>query len=122
MIEQARVAVTTTGTAGSASGSANSEALNGLLLDVFLDYHASAPGGTTDVTITDTARSDTILAVSNSATDARIAPRQKPVDNANSAITNAHDRFPLNGPITVAVAQSDALTNCVVAYIRYLRE
>lgn len=115
------VAVTTTGEAGSASGSADSVVLHGYLLDVYLDYHASAPGATTDVTITYKDRGDTILAVANNATDGRYAPRQKPVDNANAAITNAHDRFPLNGKLTVAVAQSDALTACVTAHIRYAR-
>ena len=57
----------------------------------------------------------------NAATDGLFTPRAKPVDNANAAITNAHDKFPLNGPLRVAVAQCDQLTDAVVAYIRYLR-
>jgi len=115
-----KVKVTTAGEAASAVGSAQTEALQGFLLDVFLDYHASAPN-TTDVTIAYTERGGNILAVANSATDGLYAPRQKPVDNANSAITNAHDRFPLNQPLTISVAGSDALTACVTAHIRYLR-
>jgi len=115
-----KIKVTTTGTAASAVGSAQTEALHGFLLDVFLDYHASAPG-TTDVTIAYTERGGNLLAVANNATDGLYAPRQKPVDNANSAIAAAHDRFPLNQPLTISVAESDALTACVTAHIRYLR-
>ncbi len=115
-----RVTVTTTGSAGAAIGNTDSEVLTGLLLDVFLDYNASAPG-TTDVTVSYKTRGGNVLVVSNNATDGLYHPRAKPVDNANGAITNAHDRFALNGKLNVAVAQADALTACVVAYIRYLR-
>lgn len=117
------VTVTTTGSAGSAAGAADSEIINGLLLDIYLDFHASAPN-TTDTTIkysTSGPDMGNILVVTNSNTDALIAPRQKPVDNANAAITNAHAMFPVNGKINVALAQSDALTGAVVAYIRYLK-
>jgi len=120
-IAQEIVRVNTTGAAGSALGQADSPVLHGFLLDIFLDYHASAPAGTTDVTISFKNRGGNVLAVANAATDALFTPRVKPVDNANAAITNAHDRFPLNGPLTVAVAQCDQLTDAVVAYIRYLR-
>ena len=114
-----RVAVTTVGEDASATGSTTSNAMQGYLLDIYLDFHADAPAETTDVTVAFATRGGNVLAVTNSATDALIAPRQKPVDNANSAITNAHDRFALNDALTVTVAQSDALTDCVVAYIRY---
>ena len=117
----AGVKVTTTGDAGSATGSANSPVLNGELMSIYLDYHASAPGGTTDVTVTYATRGGNVLAVSNSATDALFHPRAAAVSNANAAITNAHDRFPLNDRLTVSVAQSNALTDCVVAYITYRR-
>ncbi len=119
-ISTVKIKVTTTGGDGAATGSAQTEALHGFFVDVFLDYHASAPG-TTDVTIAYTERGGNILAVANNATDGLYAPRQKPVDNANAAITNAHDRFPLNQPLTISVAESNALTACVTAHIRYLR-
>jgi hypothetical protein len=114
------VAVTTTGVAGSATGSGTSAAMNGLLWDVYLDYHASCPV-TADVTIAYADRGGNILVVSNNATDGLYHPRAKPVDNANAAITNAHDKFALHGALTVSVAQADALTACVTAYITYLR-
>lgn len=114
------VKVTTTGSDGSATGSATSAVLKGLLLDIYLDFHASAPN-TTDTTVVFAERGGNILVVSNSVTDGLFHPRAKPVDNANAAITNAHDKFALNGRITVSLADCNALTNAVVAYIRYLR-
>ena len=116
-----KVSVTTTGSDGSATGSANSPSMNGLLLDIYLDFHGSAPAGTTDTTISYEDRGGNIWAITDSATDVLVAPRVKPVDNANSAITNAHDKFALSGKLTVTVAQCNALTGAVVAYIRYLR-
>jgi hypothetical protein len=113
------VKVTTAGGAGAATGSATSGTLVGLLLDIYLDFHASAPA-TTDTTIAYAGLGGSLLVVTDSATDALIAPRQKLVDKANAAITNSFAMFPLNGPLTVSVAQSDALTDCVTAYIRYL--
>ena len=114
------IRVTTTGSAGSASGSATSPAIPGFLLDIYLDFHASAPA-TTDTTISFATRGGNLLAVSNSATDALIAPRQKLVDNANAAITNSHAPFALGDGITVALAQCDALTDALVVYIRSLK-
>jgi len=114
------VAVTTVGSAGAALGSGTIDGMMGQLLDVYLDFHADAPGGTTDTTIAYTTRGGNILAVSNSATDALIAPRQKLVDNANAAISDSHALFPMNQGLTVSVAQSDALTACVTAHFRIL--
>lgn len=111
------VPVTTTGSAGSATGSADTPLLTGELLDVYLDFHASAPA-TTDTTIAFSTRGGNVLAVANSATDGMFHPRCKPVDNANAAITNAHDKFFLNDKLTVSLAQCDALTAAVTAYIR----
>jgi hypothetical protein len=116
------IKVTTAGGAGVAAGNASLlRKIKGFLLDIFLDYNAAAPA-TTDVTITQVDRpGGNLLVVSNNATDGLYTPRTKPVDNANAPITNAFDKFPINGTINVAVAQCDALTDAVVAYIRYLR-
>lgn len=110
------IPVTTTGSAGSATGSATSELILGYLVDVYLDYHASAPS-TTDVTISFATRGGNILVVSNSATDALYHPRALPVDNAGTSIT-APTPFLLNDKVTVSVAGSDALTGAVTAYLR----
>lgn len=110
--------ITTTGSAGSATGSATTAALHGRLMDIYFNFHASAPG-TTDTTVAYVDYGGNILVISNSVTDALIAPRQKPVDNANAAITNAFCEFPLNGTLTISLAQCDALTDALVFYIRY---
>lgn len=119
-VQTVAVVVTTTGSAGSATGSATTEALFGELIDIYLDYHASAPA-TTDVTIAFSPRGGNILVVADSATDALIAPRQTLVTNANAAITGSYDRFMLAGPLTISVAQSDALTGAVTVYLRIYR-
>lgn len=112
------VAVTTTGSDGSATGQSNSKLIRGWIEDIFLEQHASAPG-TDDITISYEDRGGNILVVTDLSADALYHPRAKPVDNANAAITNAHTNFFVDGLITVAVAQSDALTDAVKAYIRY---
>lgn len=119
-IAQETVTVTTTGSAANATGSGTSTALTGFLLDIFLDYHASAPA-TTDVTIAyDEPDNGNITVYSNSATDVLLMPRKNAVDVAGAAVSGVYDLYPLNGRVTVSVAGSDALTNCVTARIRYL--
>lgn len=113
------ITVNTTGSAGSATGSADSGLLPGELLDVYLDYNALAPA-TTDVTIAFKGRGGNILAVSNANTDSLFAPRIKPVDNAGAAITDAYDRFALYDKVTVTVGDCDQLTGAVTAYLRVM--
>ena len=113
------VTVTTVGADGSGAGAASTKAMMGFLLDIKLDYHASAPA-TTDLTVAD-AQGNTVYAKSDSVTDVLVAPRQKLVDNAGAAITDSHDRFPLMGKLTFTLAQSNALAAALVATVRYLR-
>ncbi len=116
-IEYQQVHVNTTGAAGSATGSAQSIPINGLLLDVYLDYHASAPA-TTDVTISD-AIFGNVVVKSNNATDCKLAPREQLCD-VNAADTGLYDMIPINGQLTIAVAQADELADCLVATIRWM--
>jgi hypothetical protein len=111
------VKVTTTGSAGSASGSAETIPIEGFLLDMYIDYHASAPA-TTDVTISDPVFGN-LLVVSNNATDGKYAPREPNCDAAGAA-NGLYDLIPLNSKLTVAVAQANALTDCVVVTLRYM--
>jgi len=112
-----RVAITTAGAAGSAVGSGSTIPINGYLLDVYLDYHASCPA-TADVTIADAVFGNLVVK-SNYATDAWLAPRKQTCDQA-AADTGLYDLIPLNGALTISIAQADALTACVVAYIRWM--
>jgi len=111
--------IDTTGGAGVAAGSAVMEITpNGFLLDVYLNYHASCPA-TADVTINDPTFGN-ILVKSNNATDICLAPRIGTVDAA-AAATGLYDLIPLNAPLTVSVAQANALTGCLVATIRWIK-
>lgn len=120
-IKSTTVSVTTTGVAGSATGSAVSEYLYGYLLDVYLNYHASAPA-TTDVTLAHTNPTlGNIFVKSNNATDIMIVPRATAQGATAADITNSFVHHNLAGTVTVSVAQSDALTDCVVVTIRWLK-
>jgi hypothetical protein len=113
------VTVTTVGEDASAAGVGKSKAMHGFLLDIKLDYAATAPA-TTDLTVTDV-DGNVVYAKTDSVTDVLVAPRQKLVDNAAAAITNSFDKFALNGPMTFTLAGSNALAAALVAKIRYLR-
>lgn len=121
MIEHHQVKVSTTGSAGSASGSAVLALPLCELVAVYLDYHASAPA-TTDVTITSPGNpaAVTILTRSNSATDGWFYPSINLHDNTAAAVTGAYAAPPIHGNLSVSVAQADALTDCVIldVYVR----
>jgi hypothetical protein len=112
------VKVTTAGGAGAATGSKTTIPVHGFLLDVYLDYHGSCPA-TADVTISDAVFGN-IVVKTNNATDVWIAPRKQTCDVA-AANTGSFDLVPVNGQLTVAVAQADALTDCLVATLRFMR-
>ena len=131
-----KVAVTTTGTTDAATGSTTTKPVFGYLLDMYLDYSASISGAATDVTLAYAAgltgeetgsqvekvavpARGNILVVSNNKTDGLYAPRQTYYDAAGAS-QGALVLYPLDGPLTVSVAGSDALTDCVIAYIRYM--
>jgi hypothetical protein len=117
MIAHETIKVTTAGGAGAAVGSAETVPIQGFLLDVFLDYHASAPV-TTDVTISDPLFGN-LVKISNVNTDVKISPREPNCD-ALGAANGLYDLIPINSKLTVSVAQADALTDCVVVTIRYM--
>jgi hypothetical protein len=116
-IAVSRIAITTAGGAGAAVGSGTTIPIMGFLLDVFLDYNAAAPA-TTDVTISDAVFGN-IVVKTNNATDIWLAPRKDTVDAA-AAATGLYDLVPLKGPLTISVAQCDALTDAVAATIRWI--
>lgn len=120
MITTIPISVTTTGTAANATGTGSTDRpIVGRVLGVYLNFHASAPA-TTDTTLRtkgNSMPSYNLLVVSNSATDAFIQVAAKPVDNANTAITNSHIPFVVADYLEIALAGSDALTNAVVAHV-----
>lgn len=115
-------AVTTTGSAGSASGNTTTtNAIVGEILELKLNYHASAPAGTTDIVVDGNTTGIDIYAKTNSATDIRKPLGVYPVDSAATALTNCLTPFPIvvAEKVKVAIAQSDALTNCVTGTLTY---
>jgi len=109
------VTVGASGAEGSGTGSADSPVMNGYLEAIHLDFSASATD-TMDVTIAYKSRGGNVLATTNTKTDVLKHPRAKPVDNANSAITNAHDRFVLNDRLTVTLAEASSSSSEVTVY------
>lgn len=114
------IPVTTTGSAGSATGTGTLafKVDMGAIDAIKIDYHASAPA-TTDVTISevDGKLEQTLLAVTDNATDGTYYPRHAIHDNAGAEISGA-GLYTVEGQIQVAVAGCDALTNAVVVHIR----
>lgn len=114
------VTVTTTGSAGSAVGSARVELPQGILIDIGLNFSASAPN-TTDTTIAfEDTRLGNILVVSNSSTDAIYHPSTAVHDAAGSAVAGATAAVVVGGYVTLALAQCDALAAALVATFRVL--
>lgn len=114
-IATVQVSVTTTGDPGAALGSASSAALYGELLDVYVDYHTSTPA-TTHVTIT--SGNDTLLTRADTATDGLFRPMVQGHDASGAAIAGAYGRIWLNGPVTVALINSDARAAAAVVTLR----
>lgn len=108
------IQVTTTGSAGSATGSTTGTNLvHGYLMGVYIDYHASAPS-TTDITISEAnGLGRTLLAVSDNATDGAYNPQCQICDNGGTAKTFYWPYYLDGVNIKVDVAQSNALAPAV---------
>lgn len=124
-VRTAKIDVTTTGSAGSAAGTAYSDKpLNGELYAVRVDWHASAPA-TSDITITVDSDDDhpavTIYAKTDANTDLWVYPVVQSTDTAGAAVASIYQHILVNGRVKVVLAQCDALTNAVRVYL-YLRE
>lgn len=108
------IKVTTTGSAGAATGTTTSTfQVRGFLMGVRNNYHASAPA-TTVVTITEAGGMQrTLLTAPASATDVTFNP-QALVNKPDGTSASFYWPFYLDGVnITVTVTLSDALTDAV---------
>lgn len=113
-IERHQFLVATTGSAGSASGSAILALPNCELLAVYIDYGA-APS-TTDLVlkaIGGDLADVTVLTLTNINTDGWYYPRVQKHDNTGSAITGDYDRPVIHNNLLATLAQADALSPCV---------
>ena len=120
-IEKHELAVSTTGSAGSATGSGILAVPLSELVAVHFDFHASAPA-TLDTTLSSSGNpaAQTFLTLTNVNTDAWYFPKLQKHDNVGAAITGDYADPVVHGNLLLDLAQADALTNCVVATI-YLR-
>lgn len=122
MIRETRIGVTTTGSAGSATGS-SIVGLHGVIDSFYITYSGSAPG-TTDTVITwiDGAGNtrETLWTKNNSVTAHTARPRVAVTDNA-AAATGGYDYYsiPNGSNIKVSVTGCDELTDAVVVYAVY---
>ena len=113
MIRQYTVVVTTTGSDGSATGSAKTDStVSGEILAIHLDFSAGQ-AATADTTIaTAHAPVRTILVTTDTATDGWYQPRAVAHDATGAAVTydGANELYtciPVNDQITISVAQAD---------------
>lgn len=121
-----KIIVTTTGADGSATGTAySSKPLSGELYALYVDWHASAPAGTSDITITvdsdDNHPAITIYAKTDSVTDAWVYPVVQSTGTDGVAVASVYQHILVSGRVKAAVAQSNALTACATVYL-YLKE
>lgn len=125
MIELIKLQVTTTGSAGSATGTATTDVeVHGEIKAVVLDYHASAPN-TTDVELyPEKTSSYKILDYDNKNTDIGLHPRKQSCKSDGTLLTLDGTRektevYVVADKLVLSVAGCNALTNAVVAYILY---
>ncbi|PKN81539.1 MAG: hypothetical protein CVU47_06385 [Chloroflexi bacterium HGW-Chloroflexi-9] len=120
-VRAVQIAVTTTGSAGSATGNATSPIITGQILGVYVNWHASAPAGTSDITVEGATTGLDLYAKANAVTDVYKVPSAYGLDAAATALTSdvTPQRVCINEGVKVTVAQSDALTNCAIVTVVY---
>lgn len=103
------VAVTASGTAGSASGSASTDRdLHGYVYAIHLDF-TSGISITTDITVTQASPSLTILDLSNYYTDTWYYPVVQQTDSAGSG-TSTYEKALVQDAVDIGVAQTTSGT------------
>lgn len=124
ILKSVTVGVTTTGSAGSGAGNADSDAFVGEIVGLYINHDANAPA-TTDITVKDKRTGVTIFNLNNSATDIYVTPRATAVTSANAAILSAEANglhpvpYVVDQGINVAVAGGNSITNHVVVTALY---
>jgi len=114
-----RAKITTIGSNGIATGSAQIFELTGELIDIYVNYHASAPSSTVLTIIQSDPVEGSILACPASKTDRLFAPRKQACDSAGTLVAS-WEKFILNGTMTLTITLSNALTYCAEVTVRYL--
>jgi hypothetical protein len=121
MMQTAKIAVTTTGADGSATGTAYSaRPLCGELYALYVDWGSTAPAGTSDIVVTVEADDDhpavTLYSKENAVNDVWVYPIVQNTDTAGSAVASQYQRLPVSGRIKVVVTGCNALAPAVTVY------
>ena len=103
------------GAAGSATATGYSPHVSGKVLAVYMNYQDSPPAGTTDFTLSDEEdpASESIVSLSNTATDQKIYPRRVTEKNDGTDILyttgeEVHEPYVVNGRLEATIAQANA--------------
>jgi hypothetical protein len=123
MISTEKIAVTTTGSDGSASGSqASARALVGEVVAIYVDWNGSAPA-TSDIDVVCESDDDhpeiTLVDKDDSATDAWFYPTIEETDTGGTG-RSTYRPIPISGMVKVSVAQCNAFDAAVTVYV-YVR-
>jgi hypothetical protein len=127
-VKHRRLEVITTGSSGSATGSVSLHTGPAVIRFIAVDYHASAPGATTDLTVKSRGRvgeaDETLLTLTNTATDVSLRPitMTAGVDEGNAPIAATDGTaggMPVREGILIEMAQTDALSPAAVVDIFY---
>lgn len=109
------------GSAGSATATGYSHAVAGKILAVHVDYQDSPPAGTTDFTLSGESdpASESIITLTDAATDIKIYPRRVVETNDGTDITyddthKVYDYYVVDGRLEATIAQANAGDYCDV--------
>ena len=121
MVEIHKIAVTTTGSNGSATGTGYStRAVNGEVRALKVDWGATAPGATSDIDVvveSDDNRPEVALySKDDSATDAWVYPKVQSTGVDGVAVAAQYQHPLANGRLKVSVAGCNALDPAVTVY------
>lgn len=118
VIEKHTLKVTTTGSAGTATGESSLALPIGRLVGLYLNFHASAPS-TTDTIISSPGNpaSKTILTLTNINTDAWYFPKEQDDNDVGAAVSGSYSDPLIHSNLLIALAQADALTDALEATI-----
>lgn len=126
ILRAATVAVTTTGSNGSATGNGTSDSFDGEIVGVYVNHHANAPA-TTDVFVVDTRTNVTVYTKANDANDHYAAPRAVAVlsDGTNILSSTANGLHPepyaVDQGVKVFLTGANVETNHAVVTVVYRR-
>lgn len=121
MMRWAVISVTTTGSAGSAVGTAYSDlVVSGIVTGVKVDYNGSAPNTTTVAITEDGGMQQNILTLAAGNTDGTYYPTAPAHTQAGAEVDAAVVRAPLTvagSKIKVVIGASNALTDAVIVTV-----